>query len=78
MIADKFKKALAEMLQNGEYQKCINNSKFFERMRLKRFRKLILKSGDISQIPIWAILYEIRSTLLLKDIITYMIIQDTK
>ena len=77
MIQNRFKAALKLMLADGEYQKCIDNAGYFEKKRLIKFRELLNKSGDIEKVPIWALLYEIRSMILLKDIIAYMIKLDS-
>lgn len=76
LTSKRFKKALKEMLKNGEYDKCIENAPMWERKHLRQLKKILIKSGDIERVPIWALLYEIKSSLLLKDIITYMIICD--
>ena len=78
MTSKNFKKALKLMLKDGEYQKCIDNAGFWEKRHLIKLRKILIKSGNIEKIPIWALLYEIKSSLLLKDIISYMIKFDTE
>lgn len=76
MTVKNFKRALKKMLKNGEFDVCIKNANFVERKKLKALKIALIKSGDIEKIPIWALLYEINSPILLKNIITQMIMFD--
>ena len=71
-----FKQALKTMLAENEFEKIIKNSKGKDRASAKEFFDLIKDNEDFDKIPGIALLCAIHSPSVLRDVITFMEMDD--
>ena len=71
-----FHKALQDIVSTDEIDKVIKQAKGLERRRIKAFKKAYLASS-CEILPIWPVLSALDSATLLKDIIVFMVKNDT-
>lgn len=68
----KFKDTIKIMLENGEFEKIIKNSKGKDKKAAKEFYDLIKDNPDLDRVPGITLLMAIHSVSVLRDVICFM------